>query len=118
MSFEMKVAATTEKEPNAESQFLCRDWHNAIVKVCVVKNAEDTQKVGDILQQIDELFHYEYDEYEVESEGEYFEFIRDLRMQELFNQLKEIEHNFVATGCCDVWNTNKRGRYFDAYWGF
>lgn len=111
MKVEMKVAATTKKKPQAV--FLCRDWHNAIVKACVVEGKSNIKKVAKLLAAINDTFHYNYD-YKNE---EYFEFKRDLKLQNLFDALNQVKCEFVDTGCCDVWNT-QNNKYYDAYFGF
>jgi hypothetical protein len=109
----MKVAGTTEKKPTTQAVFLCRDWHNGIVKVLVVNGKRNANKASNVLSAIHNTFHYNY-HYKNE---QYAEFMRDVKLSKLFDSLNRIPHDFSDGEFIDVWNTNGL-KYHDAYWGF
>lgn len=113
MSIEMKVATTTQKKSTAQAVFLCRDWHNAIVKVLVVNGKRNANKVAKVLDAIHNTFHYNYP-YKNE---QYAEFKRDIKLSKLFDCLNSIPHEFSDGEFNDVWNPNGL-KYHDCYWGF
>lgn len=106
-----EVSAATQKKPQSQRAFLCRDWNKGVIKVCVVDGEQNAQKMGEVLSLIHQVFHYKFEG----CNEKYAEFNRDIKLSTLFDYLNSIPHEFIDFN--DVWNPNGL-KYHDAYWGF